>query len=214
MKGFKKVISIILLLALVVGVAGCNAVKDYFSPIKFNESREASRPDARSDVGSALETDVVKLGSPIYVEDTVDDGWDVPFQEVSCEELIIDAVEAAGVEDGMLQVDAIRLINEYLCKLITYTEGVYARTVYGALYYKRCVCVGHALAFMYMCHYCGIDAVYVHGFTSRNPHAWNGVYFSDGTYLEVDVCYGSVYADYEKYCLITPEEMTAFDHYR
>lgn len=158
---------------------------------------------------SAVETDIVHLGSPIYIEDTVTYGWDAPNQARSVEELIPAAVEAAGVVDGMPAVEAIRLINKYLYNHVAYSEGRYCRTVYGALYLHQCVCVGFTLAFMYMCHYCGINAVYVHGWVGDIGHAWNGVYFSDGTYLEVDACFNNTSACMEKYFLLTPEEMTA-----
>lgn len=149
--------------------------------------------------------DICTLGSPITPESTVDEGWDKTPDE------IMDAIklfaEEAGVKNGMPQVEAISLINKYLCEKIVYGESKYCRTIRGPLIQRQAVCVGYALAFQYIAQYCGIDAVYVHGYTKTTAHGWNGVYFSDGTYLEVDVTMNDTGGDYNKYLLISSEEM-------
>ena len=122
-------------------------------------------------------------------------------------EAIRSAVQQAGVTDGMLQKDAIKKINDYLCQSVVYGESKYCRTIRGPLIQRQAVCVGYALAFQYLAQYCGINAVYVHGHTSTSAHGWNGVYFSDGTYLEVDVTMNDTGGDPDKYLLITSDEM-------
>lgn len=157
--------------------------------------------------GGGPATDVVKLGSQITPEATVSQGWDDNSEEIM--EAIKTVVERAGVKDGMLQTEAIQLINDYLCEKTVYGENRYCRTVRGSLVLHQAVCVGYALGFQYVAQYCGINAVYVHGSAKGVRHGWNGVYFSDGTYLEVDVTFNDTSGNFHKYLLITHEEMEA-----
>lgn len=154
---------------------------------------------------SAVETDRCTLGSPIEIETTVQEGWDEDHDAIMA--AIIDSVEQAGIEDGMLQKEAIKRINYFLCEKVVYAESKYCRTPRGPFLQRQAVCVGYALAFLYMAQYCGIDAVYIHGFTKTTAHGWNGIYFSDGTYLEIDVTMNDTSGDFDKYLLITPQEM-------
>lgn len=148
---------------------------------------------------------VCTLGSPITYETTVDEGWDENSDEIM--QAIELFVHEAGVVDGMPQKDAIKRINAYLCEKLVYGESKYCRTIRGPLIQRQAVCVGYALAFQYIAQYCGINAVYVHGYTKTTAHGWNGVYFSDGSYLEVDVTMNDTGGDFERYLLIAPEEM-------
>lgn len=165
----------------------------------------ASSYDNYSTSANAIDTDRCVLGSKITPEKTVDEGWD--HNEIEIMEAIRYAVQQAGVTDGMPQVDAIKKINDYLCQSVVYGESKYCRTIRGPLIQRQAVCVGYALAFQYLAQYCGINAVYVHGYTSTTAHGWNGVYFSDGTYLEVDVTMNDTGGDPDKYLLISAEEM-------
>lgn len=153
----------------------------------------------------AEQTDVCLLGSPIIPETTVAEGWDENPEEIL--NAIATFAAEAGVTNGMPQTEAIGKINDYLCEKIVYGESKYCRTIRGPLIQRQAVCVGYALAFQYIAQYCGIDAVYVHGYTKATAHGWNGVYFSDGTYLEVDVTMNDTGGDFDKYLLITPKEM-------
>ncbi len=157
--------------------------------------------------GGGPTVDVVKLGSKITPEPTVKQGWDDNGEELM--DAIKTVVERAGVKDGMLQTEAIQLINDYLCEKTVYGESRYCRAARGSLILHQAVCVGYALGFQYVAQYCGIDAVYVHGSAGGIRHGWNGVYFSDGTYLEVDVTFNDTTGNFHKYLLITPEEMEA-----
>lgn len=192
----KKITSVFLVILILLSLitTGCDDPKKKVYP---------ARPKY-----SAMETDTCKLGSPIKVEKTVKEGWYEDHQVIMA--AITNAVEEAGVTDGMLQTEAISRINEYLCNKTVYGENKYCRTIYGALVLHQVVCVGYTLAFQYMAQYCGINAVYVHGRTKTTAHAWNGVYFSDGTYLEVDVTMNDTGGDFNKYLLITPAEMEQF----
>lgn len=149
--------------------------------------------------------DVCVLGSPITIEQTVQQGWDENGEEIMA--AIIDAVKEAGITNGMLQTEAIAKINAYLCERTVYGENIYCRTPRGALILHQAVCVGYTLAFQYMAQYCGINAVYVHGYAKTTAHGWNRVYFSDGSYLEVDVTMNDTSGKIEKYLLISAEEM-------
>lgn len=150
-------------------------------------------------------TDKCVLGSKIIPEETVENNWDHNDTEIM--NAIQYAVEQAGVTNGMLQIEAITKINNYLCQSVVYGESKYCRTIRGPLLQRQAVCVGYSLAFQYLAQYCGINAVYVHGYTSTTAHGWNGVYFSDGTYLEVDVTMNDTGGDPNKYLLITAEKM-------
>lgn len=149
--------------------------------------------------------DVCKLGSEITVDPAVQQEWDENGDKIMA--AIRLAADEAGITDGMPQVEAITRLNAYLCENLVYGENKYARTLEGALLRHQVVCVGYARAFQYIAQYCGIDAVYVSGYTKTTKHAWNGVYFSDGTYLEVDVTMNDTSGCDNKYLLITPEEM-------
>ena len=150
-------------------------------------------------------SDICTLGSPITRETTVAEGWDENPSEIMA--AIEFFAHEAGVVDGMPQKDAIKRINACLCEKLVYGESKYCRTIRGPLIQRQAVCVGYALAFQYIAQYCGIDAVYVHGYTKTTAHGWNGVYFSDGSYLEVDVTMNDTGGDFERYLLITPEKM-------
>ena len=194
----RKIISLLLaVMCLLSMMSGC-ASGPVSQGIQGNERTENKKE-------SAMNTDTCKLGSPIRVETTVKQGWDDDHQAVMS--AIQNAVEIAGVTDGMLQVEAIERINEYLCQKTVYGENKYCRTIRGSLILHQAVCVGYTLAFQYMAQYCGINAVYVHGRTKTTAHAWNGVYFSDGTYFEVDVTMNDTSGEFTKYLLISPVEM-------
>ena len=150
-------------------------------------------------------SDVCILESEITIESTVAKGWDENLDEIMA--AIRLAVKEAGIVDGMPQVEAIIRINKFLCSNLVYGENVECRTIRGALINRRAVCVGYTLAFQYIAQYCGINAVYVHGYAGKTPHAWNGVYFSDGTYLEVDVTMNDLSGYKEKFLLVTSKEM-------
>ena len=181
-------------------VVGCGAFMAHIA----DSSVSANETNTHCEI-PAIETDVVKLGSPIRIEKTVREGWDKNEKEIM--QAIEAAIEACGVVDGMTQKEAITRINDYLCQSIFYSDEAGCRTIRGALIRRRAVCVGYTLAFMYMAHYCGINAVYVHGYTTETAHAWNGVYFSDGSYYEVDVTMNDTSGEFHTYLLLTPDAM-------
>lgn len=120
-----------------------------------------------------------------------------------------------------------KLIHDALICHVTYEEGTYDQTIYGALVEGEAVCMGYALAYEYLLTRAGIECDTVLGYSSefdaamsgtelqQGGHAWNIVTFSDGTSCFVDTCWddpnitdddGNDYISYRWFC-VTEEDI-------
>lgn len=70
-------------------------------------------------------------------------------------------------------------------------EAEWAHNVYGAAYYKRCVCEGYAKTFQMVMNMSNVENVYVIGLGQGAGHAWNMVKLDNGSYY----CYDSTWND-------------------
>ena len=109
------------------------------------------------------------------------------------------AVEAAvteilsGIDDRIITDTAkLRYLHDTLAERITYADGTYAHSLYGALVLGESVCEGYAEALQYLLHRIGIRSFLAIG-ESVNPatgategHEWNYVELS-GVWYHVDL---------------------------
>ncbi len=117
---------------------------------------------------------------------------------------VIDALNEAGIDRTMTDLDKITAINDYLCQKLEYADYAAAEgfsyeedwlpfTDY-CLLSDRAVCAGYAEAFQSMCISCGIECYYVTGYTYQGDgaegiyHAWNRVVAGGKSYY-IDTCW-------------------------
>lgn len=117
---------------------------------------------------------------------------------------VVDALNDAGIDNRMNDLDKIQAINTYLCEKLEYAdyaaeEGFSYKedwlpfTDY-CLMADSAVCAGYAEAFQSMCIACGIECYYVTGYTYQGNdtegvyHAWNRVVTGERSYY-IDTCW-------------------------
>ncbi len=111
------------------------------------------------------------------------------------------AIDECGIYKGMLQKDAIVKINEWICNKVEYdydkyNAGLTSNKLSDFFERKLVTCGGYAQVFELMCRSVGIDAQYIGGFDGEG-HAWNVVYFSDGSKYYFDSTFNDAYVTYE-----------------
>lgn len=108
------------------------------------------------------------------------------------------------------QREAVCRINSWLCahKDYDYTPDPYAEdfTLYYAITNPVGVCRHYAMAFQALCLGAGIECYYISSETMN--HAWNYIYFSDGSIYWVDVCWNDTGSDPSRYLLISSERLS------
>lgn len=98
-----------------------------------------------------------------------------------------------GIDNHTTQKDAIVRINNYLCDFKHYDYDAlndirHADSgMYHSLFDSLGICHNYAVAFQVLCLSAGIECHYF--FSSSMNHAWNVIYFSDGSQLHVDCCW-------------------------
>ena len=93
------------------------------------------------------------------------------------------------IDKTVTQKEAIIRINDYLCENRFYEYDMSKKdgSLYHSIFGGYGVCHNYALAFQLLCLGAGIECHYYSADTMN--HAWNKVYFSDGSYYWVDVCW-------------------------
>lgn len=111
-----------------------------------------------------------------------------------------------GVTSGMKQKDAIIKINDYLVRTryYEYDKSKVDGSPEFSIFNSAAVCHNYSMAFQMLCLHAGIECHYYSSNTMN--HAWNKVYFSDGTYAWVDVCWNDSDSP-NRYLLITTEQL-------
>ena len=94
----------------------------------------------------------------------------------------------ALIPDNATDIEAEKIIFDWLCDNVEYDLGAkHPRSAYGALVDKRCVCVGFADAFVYLCNKVGIRATGVNGIgrsgEKTENHRWCAVMIGGKWYL-------------------------------
>ena len=117
---------------------------------------------------------------------------------------------SAGLYNGMSEKEAVKAINSWICKKLSYSEsnsdaGTAVKTGKGN-------CAAYAELFEGMCNNAGIQNRYHSGFANNGSfvgaHAWNSVCLN-GTWYYVDVCWNDTTNN--KYLLISEEQINK-DH--
>ncbi len=106
------------------------------------------------------------------------------------------AINECGIYKGMLQKDAIIKINEWICKKVEYQDHTNGNKLSSFFGNGKVTCGAYAQVFELMCRNVGIDARYVDGYDSGN-HAWNVIYFSDGSKYYFDLTMNDSYITFE-----------------
>jgi len=137
------------------------------------------------------------------------------------------------IDSSVTQKEAICRINDWICEQKYYEENMSLcdNSTYHSIFGNGAVCHNYAIAFQMLCLGAGIECHY-YG-SDRMNHAWNKVYFSDGSYYWVDTYWNDAKTywdgklvdasvangvpDYivkmvrERYLLVTTEELSK-DH--
>lgn len=111
-----------------------------------------------------------------------------------------------NITSDTTQKEAIIRINEYLrtTRYYQYDKSKIDGSLYNSIFNEAAVCHNYALAFQMLCLHAGIECDY---YSSKTMvHAWNKVYFSDGTYYWVDPCWNDAKRP-NRYLLITTEQL-------
>ena len=102
-----------------------------------------------------------------------------------------------------------RVINDYLCRTMTYDDSYTHCSTYDALAYGTGVCQGYANAFWRLMNAAGVETDYVRGYgwsgREWGRHGWNRSLIN-GTYYYTDVTWNDSMGT-SKYLLISFEEM-------
>jgi hypothetical protein len=114
------------------------------------------------------------------------------------------ALEEAGVYEGMTQIDAVVAINDWICNNVDYGKGLDALSVLNS---GAAQCGGYASLFQQMCTRAGIQCQYIIGCVDDDPicatcHAWNRVKI-DGQWYWIDVCWNDTGSNRNNYLLTT-----------
>lgn len=118
-------------------------------------------------------------------------GWcpeDAYQRLLDCYAEVFRILDELGIDSSVTQREAIYRINDYLCEFKHYNYGEdRCGDIDYSLFSAKGVCHNYSIAFQMLCLGAGIEC---HYYSSKTmSHAWNKVYFSDGTYYWVDVCW-------------------------
>ena len=111
-----------------------------------------------------------------------------------------------GIDNTVTQKEAIIRINNWICDYKYYQSSDERNhdDTHFSLFRQDGVCHNYALAFQVLCLGAGIECHYYSSNTMN--HAWNKVYFSDGSYLWVD-CTWNDSSKPNRYLLISTEQL-------
>ncbi len=108
-------------------------------------------------------------------------------------EACYDAIAAMGLKTGMSQYEAVLIMNEWIRQNFTYELEHYEPL--HCLETKKAQCAGYAYVFEYLCHYVGVNSLYVTGCVGHEDghcqyscHAWNRVQLA-GDWYYLDICW-------------------------
>ncbi len=115
-------------------------------------------------------------------------------------------INQLGITSNTSQREAIVKINNYICeqKYYQYDSSKRDGSTYHSMFGDNGVCHNYAVAFQVLCLTAGIECHYYSSSTMN--HAWNKVYFSDGSYYWVDVTWNDSETP-NRYLLITTEQL-------
>ena len=137
-------------------------------------SRYIISTNAEGTVVYAVEPEYSMTGSALIQTKTI---WEKAVQKI-----------LNGISGSSGEYDREKEIHDRLVKMVTYENGKYAHSAYGALVEGKAVCEGYARAFQYLLYQAGLQCLFVTG-SSENPstgkpegHAWNLVKINSNWY--------------------------------
>lgn len=92
-----------------------------------------------------------------------------------------------GITNTTTKLEAIYLFNEYICNRITGTYDDRNGDFWYSMSTRKGVCTNYSYLFQALCLEAGIDCHFYDCEDLNVNHAWNKVYFDDGSFLWVDV---------------------------
>lgn len=114
-----------------------------------------------------------------------------------CYQEVYRILDELGIDSSTSKYDAIYRINDYLCETRYYQTTAsqdlsnhYNNSTYYSIFSSATSCHNYSIAFQMLCLGAGIECHYYPSKTMN--HAWNLVYFDDGTSYWVDVCWNDV----------------------
>jgi hypothetical protein len=114
---------------------------------------------------------------------------------IDCYARVYEILAELGIDENTTKWDAVYLINNYICENRIYQLGSSApqtsdfrfSSTYYSIFGKEANCHHYAIAFQMLCLGAGIECHYYPSKTMN--HAWNQVFFADGTAFWVDTCW-------------------------
>lgn len=96
-----------------------------------------------------------------------------------------DLIPQLGVYNGMNELDAINIFNNWICDYMSYDySGTHQYNYLNIYEYQKGVCTDYSFLFQTLCEGSGIECSSI----SNSVHRWNEVII-DGQPLEIDVCW-------------------------
>lgn len=202
----------IVLVAIIVIISGTAAITAYASSTNREKTVSANQTEETTDVVEhtlpILPVDDTRsmFGRQYTLKGHTAGGAGIYTNEEDdrTREYVVEALNEAGIDNRMNDMDKIKAINDYLCEKLEYAdfaaeEGFSYKedwvpfTDY-CLLSDAAVCAGYAEAFQSMCIASGIECYYITGYVYQDSapegiyHAWNRVVVGERSYY-IDACW-------------------------
>lgn len=201
----------IILITLTTILCGTTVLTAYANNVKgetsANESQNAEIAIEEEKPVLSQAEEKTLFGRQYVLENTTTGGAGIYVNEEDnrARDYVIKALEEAGIDSRMTDMDKIKAINNYLCDRLAYADYAATKdyikedwipfTDYCLISGQSgAVCAGYAEAFQSMCVAAGIECYYVTGYVYQNSspegiyHAWNRVDLNERSYY-IDVCW-------------------------
>lgn len=194
----------IVLVALTVIISGTAALTAYAS--STNRETTASVNQAEEKPILPIDEEKIMFGRQYTLKELTDGGAGIYTNEEDdrTRDYVVKALNEAGINNRMNDMDKIQSINDYLCEKLEYADYAteedfsYKKdwlpfTDY-CLLSDKAVCAGYAEAFQSMCIAAGIECYYITGYVYQDSapegiyHAWNRVVVGERSYY-IDTCW-------------------------
>lgn len=117
-------------------------------------------------------------------------------------------LQEIGIYNGMDDLQALNVINNFVCDLINYDDSNWNSYNYMNIYeFHKGLCADYSVILNTLAKCAGIESYYVR----NDGHAWSRVII-DGTSLELDSCWND-FSSRTKYFLLTREQMAVYEYH-
>lgn len=193
----KKVITIVMILALMVSMSGCDMIGNIINPreiatvsdTEYFATEEETTAKKKKD--EMTRTEFGENGELQFTEHNYSNIGIYAHDGVSTVELSgVHAILNKIITPEMSDIERIKAVHDWLVKNTTYEENYYELDdcrsfIYNLVYKKIALCQGYAVTFYVMMTELGIPCTIVSGYAGE-LHAWNAVKL-DGAWYYVDV---------------------------